>query len=697
MFILIYIALFALISSCIWTKMSNTGRAKNNFAVSLIAFYQGYYFVLSLMKLFFGEYESTLLESFWDVTSITYIHYGIPLVVMCVLIPIIIRKITIFNDGRFLVILANLVCIEVVLAALPTGKISNEVYCIGFLVTVIISAVISFVYKKAFVFYTTSEYKTGIINMLPLIIGVILTNGLFLPNELYLGNSAEFTGTYGSFIAILLITSVFITALIILLELLIMPKGLGCFINRILAGLAIVGYIQNVFLNGKLDSLDGDIQEWSLWTKIINVLVWLLILGSVLFAGYVKKSLLKAVKVICIYIVLIQLVSGLYLFATTDVDNEKIQMALTNEGSLDVADGKNVIVFVMDRFDSSWMQALCDENMEFFEPLSDFTFYNNATSEFANTGTGIPYLLTGADWIDGNDSSVDYVKYAYNNSDLLKSLKYKGFDLGIYTEVSFVCDDLYGEISNFGDDIEVKYNIINTCYTMWKTSLYKTVPFGFKNLFVYYSDDINEIVENENVWNTENDYPFCESVFKEGLQLSNEYESAFRFYHMHGAHEPYTLSEDLKFDSTSRGITLNGQIKGCFNIIFEYLAQLKELGIYDEATIIITADHGQQLDFQVADSRPNFASSPVIIIKRAGSQGDVMQISSAPVTQDEMIATLAQEAGIDYYKYGVTLEEIHEEDDRERVFVKYYPEYIKYTINGNVHDLSSWYGERLDN
>jgi hypothetical protein len=677
--------------------MSSIGRVSNNFAVSLVAFYQVYYFLLSLVKLVLGEHESTLLESFWDVTFLTYIHYGIPLLVICVLIPIIIKKIPKFNDERFLVLLANMVCVEAALAFGFDIKISNEVYCIVFFATVVVSLAISFAYKKDFVFYTTSEYKEGVKDITPLVVGVLLTNVLFLPNELYLGNFDEFTGKYGSFIAILFVASMLIIALILLMELFVMPKGAGFFINLILAGSTILGYIQNAFLNGKLDSLDGEIQEWSMMTMIFNILIWLFILGSVFFIGYAKKSLLKAVKVVCVYIVLIQLVSSMYLFATTEVDSDKTQMALTNENSLEVSVGKNVIVFVMDRFDSSWMQVLCDENIEFFEPLSDFTFYNNATSEFANTGNGIPYLLTGVKWNEENESNDSYVRYAYDNTDMLETLKTKGFDLGIYTSSSYVDENLYGEISNFSDDIEVRYDIINTFCTMWKASLYKTVPFCFKNRFIYYSDDINEIVEREDVWNTENDYPFCESLFKEGLQLSDEYEGAFRFYHMHGAHEPYILSEDLKVDKTSRGITLNGQIKGCFNIIFEYIEQLKELGVYDESTIIITADHGQMLDFQDANSKPNATSSPVIIIKRAGSQGDALKISSAPVTQEEMMATLAQEAGIDYDKYGVTLEEIPEDDDRERVFIKYYPEYIKYTINGNVHDLDSWHGERLDN
>jgi hypothetical protein len=85
------------------------------------------------------------------------------------------------------------------------------------------------------------------------------------------------------------------------------------------------------------------------------------------------------------------------------------------------------------------------------------------------------------------------------------------------------------------------------------------------------------------------------------------------------------------------------------------------------------------------------------MVKRSNKSGDSMTIDEAPVTQEEMIATLAQEAGIDYGKYGLTLEEVAEDEYRERIFIKSYPEYVKYVITGNVHDLNNWYGQSLAN
>ena len=44
------------------------------------------------------------------------------------------------------------------------------------------------------------------------------------------------------------------------------------------------------------------------------------------------------------------------------------------------------------------------------------------------------------------------------------------------------------------------------------------------------------------------------------------------------------------------GTSLEETIKGIHFIIGEYMAQLKELGIYDNSTIIILSDHGDNFD-----------------------------------------------------------------------------------------------------
>ena len=54
-------------------------------------------------------------------------------------------------------------------------------------------------------------------------------------------------------------------------------------------------------------------------------------------------------------------------------------------------------------------------------------------------------------------------------------------------------------------------------------------------------------------------------------------------------------------------------------VMEEYINQLKQLGVYDDATIIITADHGRASDSQV-----------IFYIKEAGDEHEITPVTNAP-------------------------------------------------------------------
>ena len=97
---------------------------------------------------------------------------------------------------------------------------------------------------------------------------------------------------------------------------------------------------------------------------------------------------------------------------------------------------------------------------------------------------------------------------------------------------------------------------------------------------------------SEHVWSIDNDLLFYQNLMENGLQVSEEKKSAFRFYHMRGPHAPFYLTEDLKYEPTGRMSSRNAQGTGSLKIVYAYLEQLRALGKYEDATIIITADHG---------------------------------------------------------------------------------------------------------
>jgi len=122
---------------------------------------------------------------------------------------------------------------------------------------------------------------------------------------------------------------------------------------------------------------------------------------------------------------------------------------------------------------------------------------------------------------------------------------------------------------------------------------------------------------------------------------------------------------------------------------------MKSLEIYEKATIIITADHGAAIN----DSKP--VSKPTrigLFYKPSGSAGTPLAYSAAQVSTENIPATLLKAAGADYSAYGSALDEISEDEQITRSYVKSLTEsggsgerqIYKYDIVGDAADFDNW-------
>lgn len=692
--IILFIFLFSFISTIIWIftiKERRKGWIRQQTGQEIVFFFLCNFFLLSAVKAFLGSEESTLFESFWDMQSRTYVNYGIPLLVVSIIMPLIIRFL--FKDKAFKLIKSAdaFMFIALIVIWILKGKISNGEYVIAFVLSVAFALIYILGYKREMQYISKGEYKKYIVEMLPVIGAWIITIGIYLPNELYLANYSQFSGSFWMFFVIMLLGSIICGSMIIVASLLLLPKALFKMFNLLLAGVICMGYIQIMFLNGELKELDGVDQIWSLGTRGINVAIWSLVIAIILFIGYKKTVVAKVCKFACLYIAAIQIVTLGVLLISTDYGSARAQEAMSTEGSLELAQNGNVLVFVLDCFESSWFEDIVEEDSSIIEPLSDFTYYRNGTSQFAHTDNAIPYMLTGVAWKE--EIAGNYLNYAYENSDALNRIAEKGYDIGIYTGAIYLTDSAKVLTMNYRDESSWNYEPVDTLKLMLKASMYKMAPFILKPEFIYYSGDIFALAKSDEVWNIDNDIPFYDSLIQQGLTVNEEISPAFRFYHMRGPHGPFYLSEDIQYEPTGREATVSSQGRGSLKIVYEYLNQMKELGVYDDATIIITADHGQGyiLDSDKASGKPDRTSRPIFIIKKPNEQGEAMRISNAPVSQAELIPTILEAVGANGSDYGRTFEEISENEQRERMYVDVYSYFtVQYTINGDAADLESW-------
>lgn len=452
-----------------------------------------------------------------------------------------------------------------------------------------------------------------------------------------------------------------------------------------------------MLLNGSMGVLDGTQQTWNFSQYAINIGIWIILATAIIaFSIWKKEKAFKIMKIVCVWLTLTQIVSLGVMIISSDDTAPKSELLLTTDGMLEVGESNNIIVFILDKFDGKRMDEILEADSDFLAPLQDFTYYKNAESEFSPTENSVPYLLTGTAY--NKDSTEKYISYAYDNDILIKDIKDKGYDIGLYTNPQFVPEKLKDIISNYKDGIQRTCNMWNLLSLMTQCSRYRMAPFIAKEYYQYDTSDINLLVVNEKITNIENDIPFYNKLINDGLKVSENKDSngTFRFIHMHGAHAPYTMTENFQYieydNRRDDGWGSNGvsQAKGALKIVYEYIRQLKELGKYDDAIIIITADHGYTERLSDADGNMIETSFPILFVKEKNqSNNGNINISNAPVCHEDVIATIKTVIGID--TDAGTLDDISENSERVRTLkICSNDLFEEYEINGDVRDINSW-------
>ncbi|MBQ3792466.1 MAG: hypothetical protein II797_05130, partial [Clostridia bacterium] len=106
---------------------------------------------------------------------------------------------------------------------------------------------------------------------------------------------------------------------------------------------------------------------------------------------------------------------------------------LTYSGINEVSSGKNIIIFLVDRFDVTYYSDLVKYDSNFFSPLTGFTYFKDNVSLYSRTFPGICSMITGVD-NDFSRKRADYFEYAYQNSPFLNDLRINNYTVKLYID-----------------------------------------------------------------------------------------------------------------------------------------------------------------------------------------------------------------------------------------------------------------------
>ena len=487
----------------------------------------------------------------------------------------------------------------------------------------------------------------------------------------------------------------------------------------VLFAITLMLFVQGTYLNGSMSSLAGDgVGETviPLGTQIVNGAVWLAVIGAcvatVLLLKWEWREWIGTIGCLAMVVVIgmqtIPLaVKGLTMEIPTAEQESDEESFLTFDNLNHIGQENNVFYFVVDRFDWSFYEQYAKiEAPELFENMDGFTYYNDMISYYPRTFPSITYMLTGVEH-DFLDSRVKYMNNAYKQGDFLNLMKGEGYEINIYTDQIYGYDDVRAMndyVSNSSSLIGKSQTVrkMGLTWDMVRLSLYRYLPLSAKGwvgsvntpMFQKYTE--YEFPSPKYVSDMREVYNYLE----ENRPSLSEADKNFSFIHLEGCHIPNRYNENFKPAVTSNDKNSpTVSLKQSFAIINKYILKLKELGLYEDATIIITGDHASLRGSDTTlldDPGKSGAFLTALFIKPSGSVGTPLQVSSAPIAQADILPTILASEGIrSQQDFGRSVFEVSEGEERVRASVfhswqKGDYEEVVYKIVGSGRDLNNW-------
>ncbi len=536
------------------------------------------------------------------------------------------------------------------------------------------------------------------------ILAFVFTLFFYGPLDIAISNASELIFGIGDVLLNVGIFSLLLAAVLIFL-IPLARRRLFNYILLLISGTTIAMYIQCYLLNfGTIKEITGDKNEIPPHILIINSLLWLaLLVLPFILCKLSKRCIRPIIRYIPVLLIVLQL-AGLTVTVFDKLQSEgfnrfvsidKQKYYLSNKDIYNYSKKDNVVVFLLDRFDYDYIEAVKEKDPDFFDKLDGFTCYTNVTSEFSRTLPGANHLLTGNE--DGAFSMpvneyLDKTWTANCGKSIIEELSKNGYKVDMYANIKdFMSQEnpLIQNISN-ADDKELKINRFLLINRMVSLSAHRYAPAAIKDLFLVYS--VNDIMlDNEKY--SENDSEFRKGLLSEHLSLSIDTdEKNFKFYHLTGPHAPYKLNPDGSESMIATNVT--DQTMGVFSILYTIFDEMKALGIYDSSTIIITADHGDDVS---AEKELTKATCIALFCKPSGSSGEKLNYDNRAVSQKNIPPMILKVAGVaDYSDFGTPFDELTDDSNAVRyhykaIVVGTSEKYVcKYEITDDAKDIKNW-------
>ncbi|HHW93208.1 MAG TPA: sulfatase-like hydrolase/transferase [Clostridiaceae bacterium] len=472
------------------------------------------------------------------------------------------------------------------------------------------------------------------------------------------------------------------------------------FLISLIFGILLAGYVQGNFLNRGLGILTGDSIDWSAQSGafLLNLLVWIAIVSMpFLLRAYKIKLWSRVIKIVSCLLVIVQVVSMIALKSTSSTTPQRSNRYLSTKGIDQVAEEKNVIVFVLDRLDNIYINGVKGDDPHFFDRLDGFTQFTNNISLYSQTFPSVTNMFTGELHLFERPAS-DYLKEAWSTSTFLPELHRHEYAIHLFMEPGYTFKDA-ADIEHIVDNVvenEIRIHTRDALEQFGRLSVFRYAPLFAKPFYWTSTDQFARLVQTESTKEcppyVTDDLHFYKQL-KDKKIHKNGGDKKFVYIHLQGSHAPHVMNEYAEPAALGSSNAII-QTKGCFRIVYEYIDQLKQLGLYESSTIIITGDHGARKNDTTLLER---AIVTALFVKPAGKAGTPLAFNSAPVSTDNFRPFIYSEVGIPHDELGKTYFEVSEDAEDARYLYHRLiktsdspPRLLIYEIQGDANQFENW-------
>ena len=563
----------------------------------------------------------------------------------------------------------------------------------------------------------------------------ILMLFLLSPIDYYLNNSHEFLIGIGDISFPLLLICPVLFAVAVLFPPLILRNDKINAGSLLLIGLTAAFYFQVLFLNGEMARLDGGTVKYSEWNvkHILNLVIWMAITFLPLYVWSRARNSrkFKNIKwekgIICAAAIILGMQAAGIIAAASgyhpgEIKNTKYY--LSYDKSFELSPRENICVFVLDMLDVVYMNEILESHPELYEELDGFTFYENNTSMYKYTNPSLTNLLTG--YIhDRADNNIMF-KEVWDKRGFIDILRENGYSVMLLPSISSTVgayERLIGKADNLllaEKPLRLKHAVVAKViltFSFGKIMPYllkfyfgtESFGFTFNNLFFEWGLDDSLLP----TVSPATDIIFYTRLKTVGLSVQNE-NKTFTFTHLNSAHDGgYRYNAETGEIEEGDGYDHIDTARGSLAILNEYFRQMKELGIYDNSTIIIIADHGRvPQDFSHSkgviapggttkvvyfEYSLDKAVTSTLLIKPQNTRGKLKTDKEPGLSHKNFGASILDIAGLPREGFGLSyFDIIRDRKTQTREFflerwgdIRLIPK-GRYVISGDANDFNNW-------